>query len=253
MLESFAASQIGPDHAVNEDSYVADDDLRLYILADGMGGQSAGEVASRMTVELISNFIRQSEDSDEITWPFGIDPALSLNGNRLQTAVQLANRKVWKQADEQEEYLGMGTTVVAALFGQDRATISAAGDSRVYRIRDGEIQQLTEDDSWIRVALSEGLTTDEKAREHPMRNLVTKAIGAEESIEPELVEQPVEDGDLYVLCSDGLYKHLDDASLLECVAESDGLEQAAQRMMEIAADNGADDDVTVLLVRHTSP
>lgn len=253
MLEAYAASQSGPEHAVNEDTYFVSEDVDLYVVADGMGGQSAGEVASRMAVDVISNFVRQSEDSDEITWPFGIDPELSLNGNRLQTAVKLANRKVWKQADDQEEYLGMGTTVVAALFDRDRVTISSAGDSRAYRIRHGEIEQLTEDDSWIQVTLSQGLTSAEQAREHPMRNLVTKAIGAEEVIEPQLVEERVENDDLYLLCSDGLYKCLDDAALLECVVEHDDLEQAVHRMMENADSDGADDDVTVLLIRHISP
>lgn len=249
MIESAAASRIGPQHAVNEDSYILADDVRLYIVADGMGGQNAGEVASGLTVELVSNFVRQSEDSDEITWPFGVDSTLSLNGNRLRTAVKLANRKVWKQADDQEKYLGMGSTIVAAIFDGERLTVCSAGDSRAYRIRGGEIEQLTEDDSWVQVALSQGLTTAEQARNHPMRNLITKAIGAEESIDPQLVEEAVAEGDLYILCSDGLFKALDDATLLQCVNEHDGLPQVADRMIEMAANNGADDDVTVLIIR----
>jgi protein phosphatase len=249
MIESVAASRIGPGHAVNEDSYIVADDVRLYIVADGMGGQNAGEVASGLTVELVSNFVRQSEDSDEMTWPFGVDSTLSLNGNRLRTAVKLANRKVWKQADDQEKYLGMGSTIVAAIFDGDRLTICSAGDSRAYRVRAGEVEQLTEDDSWVQVALSQGLTTAEQARNHPMRNLITKAIGAEESIHPQLVEELVAEGDLYLLCSDGLYKALDEATVLQCLGEHDGLQQVADRMIEVAGNNGADDDVTVLLIR----
>jgi protein phosphatase len=249
MIESVAATRIGPEHAVNEDSYVLADDVEAHIVADGMGGQNAGEVASGLTVELVSNFVRQSEDMDEMTWPFGVDSNLSLNGNRLRTAVKLANRKVWKQADDQEKYLGMGSTIVAAIFDGDRVTVCSAGDSRAYRIRGGEIEQLTEDDSWVQVALSQGLTTAEQARNHPMRNLITKAIGAEESIHPQLLEETVEEGDLYLICSDGLNKALDDATLLHSVDESAGLQQAADHLVETAGSNGADDDVTVLLIR----
>lgn len=234
---------------MNEDTFLIDDEVKLYIVADGMGGQQAGEVASKLTVDLVASFIEQSQDSDEITWPFGIDPQLALDSNRLRTAAKLANRRVWKQADEHDEYLGMGSTIVAALFDEDALTICSAGDSRAYRMRGETIERLTEDDSWIQVALSQGLSR-EKAANHPMRNLITKAIGANEEIDPQLVEADIQHGDSYLLCSDGVHKAVDDETLLSCASRPDGdLQAAVESILDTAAANGTDDDSTALLIR----
>lgn len=250
MIQAAAGSRIGGKHPVNEDTFLVDDEVGLYIVADGMGGQQAGEVASQMTVELMASFIDQSQDSEEITWPFGIDPKLPLDSNRLRTAAKLANRRVWKQADEHDEYLGMGSTIVAALVNDGSLTLCAAGDSRAYRIRGGAIEQLTEDDSWIRVAISEGLASREKASKHPMRNLITKAIGANEELDPQLMELEIEDGDTFLLCSDGVHKAVDDEALLGCASRSDGdLQAAVESILDTAAANGTDDDSTALLLR----
>ncbi len=163
---------MGLRRQLNEDTLVMDKDLQLFIVADGMGGHNAGEIASKLAAETVLNFIRRVREEEEITWPYGVDPALSINANRLRTAIMLANKRVWKEADNREDYTGMGTTIVAAVTGDDCITFACAGDSRVYRIRGENLEQMTTDDSWVQVAINEGVLEPEEAETHPMRNII---------------------------------------------------------------------------------
>lgn len=251
MIESFGATDVGRRRRLNEDSLLVDDEAGLYIVADGMGGHNAGEVASRLAVEVVTNFIRRSRSDDEITWPYGVDPKLSLNANRLRTAVMLANKRVWKEADNREEYTGMGTTIVAALAGGDVLTLCSAGDSRAYRIRQGRLQQITVDDSWVHAAFSEGMLNSEEIQEHPMKNIITKAVGAKEMIELPVIEETLQEGDLCLLCSDGLHGMVSDLRMLEIVlaAQSD-LNKAVLELIAAANAGGGKDNITALLLRY---
>lgn len=251
MIEAAAASQIGQAHRVNEDSYLVDEAAGLFVVCDGMGGQKAGEVAASLSIEFVKSFVHQSRETDEITWPFGIDPGLSCNANRLLTAVKIANRRVWKKADEESEYIGMGSTIVAAIVDDSVATVCWAGDSRCYLARGGTLEQLTQDDSWVQVAAAEGLMSAEALRTHPMRNVITKAVGAEENLDPHLLEIDLEDGDLLLLCTDGLYKTIPDESIPGFLQKAEsGLEPMVGDLVEAAVKAGADDDVTIVALTH---
>jgi hypothetical protein len=142
-----------------------------------MGGHNAGEVASKMAIETLAAFIEKSHKEKEITWPYGLDVNLSYDGNRLKTAVKLANKKVFRAADNREDYTGMGTTLVAGLVSDNTLTVGSAGDSRCYLLRGGQLTQLTRDDSWVSAALGEGILNSDEIERHPLRNVITKAIG----------------------------------------------------------------------------
>lgn len=249
-IESYGASDVGLRRQLNEDSLVIDEDMGLFIVADGMGGHNAGEIASRLAAETVFNFMQRSGAEEEITWPYGIDPKLSINANRLQTAIMLANKRVWKEADKRQDYTGMGTTIVAVVVGGEKVTFAGAGDSRLYRIRGDEIEQLTTDDSWVQVAINEGVLEPDEADTHPMKNIITKAIGAKESIEFSVQEDDFREGDIYLLCSDGLHTMVSDDDILKIVLDSGGkLKKCVENLVRAANDNGGKDNVTVLAIR----
>ena len=251
-IASFGKTDIGRRRKLNEDSLLVDDATGLYVVADGMGGHSAGEVASRLAVEVVRNFIARSKEEEEITWPFGIDPQMSLNGNRLKTAVMLANKRVWKEADSREDYTGMGTTVVAALVEREEVAICNAGDSRAYVFREGKLVQRTVDDSWVQAAFSEGILKPDEIQHHPMRNIITKAVGARETLDVTVIEDPWKVGDLYLLCSDGLHGMVPDAEMEEIVRNSGSrLDVAVERLIEAANAKGGKDNITAVAFRHT--
>jgi protein phosphatase len=251
MIESYGATDVGLRRKLNEDSLILDNDLGLFIVADGMGGHNAGEIASRLAVETVFNFVQRSGAEEEITWPYGVDPKLSLNANRLLTAVMLANKRVWKEADQRQDYTGMGTTIVAALADPDVISIVSAGDSRAYRLRIDKFEQITVDDSWVQAAVDEGVLLPEEADSHPMKNIITKAIGAKENIDISVEEHPLEDQDLFLLCSDGLHGMVPEPRLSEIVKSSVGsLERLVRQLIDAANQNGGKDNVTALALRY---
>lgn len=253
MLISFGASDIGRRRQLNEDALLIDEKLGLFIVADGMGGHNAGEVASRLAVEAVAKFVRRSGRDQEGTWPEELDPALSFNANRLRAAIRLANRSVWGEADNRQEYTGMGTTIVAALIEGDTITYASAGDSRAYRIRDGQLLQMTVDDSWVQSAVDEGLIDPAEAESHPMRNIITKAIGAKEEIDTEVKEESLRTGDTYLLCTDGLHGLVSEDRILRTVLEAqDDLERAVHDLIAAANEEGGRDNITLLLVRYVA-
>jgi len=251
MIESAGLSDIGRRRQLNEDAMFTGDESGLYVVADGMGGHNAGEVASRLAVETVSNFVRRSGEDEEITWPYGVDPSISINANRLRTAIMLANKRVWKEADNREDYTGMGTTIVAGLVEEDNIILCGAGDSRAYRLRDDAFDQITTDDSWVQVALTEGLLQADEAENHPMKNIITKAVGAKQNIELSVQEETLEDGDMYLLCTDGLHGMLTQTEILEILrAKKDDLEQTVQGLIAAANENGGKDNVTAVVLRY---
>jgi len=252
MIESAGLTDIGRRRQLNEDAMFVDDESGLYVVADGMGGHNAGEVASKLAVETVSNFVRRSGDDEEITWPYGVDPSISINANRLRTAIMLANKRVWKEADNREDYTGMGTTIVTGLVEEDNVIFCGAGDSRAYRLRNDAFDQITTDDSWVQVALTEGLLQAEEAENHPMKNIITKAVGAKQNIELTVQEDTLEDGDVYLLCTDGLHGMMTQAEILEILTtKKDDLEQAVEHLVAAANENGGKDNVTAVVLRYS--
>jgi len=215
------------------------------------GGHNAGEIASHLAVETVGNFVQRSREEDEITWPYGVDPKLSINSNRLLTAVMLANKRVFKEADSRQDYTGMGTTIVAALTNSNTISFVSAGDSRAYRLREGEFLQLTVDDSWVQAAVDEGVLLPEEAESHPMKNIITKAIGAKEEVDVHVDEHSLQDDDLYLLCSDGLHGMITEKRLAEIVVNAGpSLADLVNGLIATANENGGKDNVTAVAIRY---
>jgi serine/threonine protein phosphatase PrpC len=252
MIEAYGQTDVGRRRKLNEDNFVVDPEASLFAVCDGMGGHNAGEVASKMAIETLESFIQKSHKEKEITWPYGLETDLSFDGNRLKTAIKLANKRVYKAADNREDYTGMGTTVVAALVTGNVATIGSAGDSRCYLFRNGTITPLTRDDSWVSAAWAEGILSTDEIDKHPLRNVITKAVGAKDSIEIDVVEHTLAGGDVILLCSDGLHAMISDHDILRVVTPfPQTLEQAALKLIEAANEAGGKDNISVVLVRYT--
>ncbi len=249
MLISHGETDIGKRRKINEDAIFAANGL--FLVCDGMGGHKAGEVASHLAVETIARFVERTEEDRELTWPFGFNPRLSYNANRLRTSIKLANRAVHRQATSREEYTGMGTTVAAALVSPNdaRMTYANVGDSRVYLIRDRVMLQLTRDDSWANLGWSG--SAEDATQTAAMKNILTKALGAREDVEFDVVDQTLQDGDIVLLCSDGLTNMVPDPRINEIVAAHPGdLRAACQELVAEANAQGGRDNVSVILFEY---
>jgi PPM family protein phosphatase len=245
-----AITDVGRKRKGNEDSVFVNPDQNLFVVADGMGGHAAGEVASRLAVDAINDFIELTGGDDEITWPFGLDDTMSYDGNRLKTAVRFANKKVLETTKERSEYEGMATTVAAVLVDGDAANLGHVGDSRVYLVRDGEITQLTSDHSWVNEQIQSGVISPDQARTHPLRNVVTRALGGKPDLQVDMQQHKAKAGDILILCSDGLTTMIPDEDIARVVRESGGdVEKAAQALVASANAKGGEDNITVLLIR----
>lgn len=253
MLEAFGKTDVGRRRKLNEDNLLIDRETNLYAVCDGMGGHNAGEIASKMAIETLHAFIAKSHGEEkDITWPYGLEPNLSFEANRLKTAIKLANKRVFKAADNREDYTGMGTTLVAALVNGDILTVGGAGDSRVYRVREGKLTQLTRDDSWVSAAWAEGILSSDEIDRHPLRNVITKAVGAKDNIDLETSEHKLQAGDLVLLCSDGLHAMISDDAILGLLdPPPPSLEKAADALIDAANEAGGKDNVSVVLLRYT--
>lgn len=252
MFEAYGQTDVGRRRKLNEDNFLVDPQVNLFAVCDGMGGHNAGEVASKIAIETLHSFIQKSLEETDITWPYGYEQELSADGNRLKTALKLANRKVFSAADNREEYSGMGTTAVAALVNGDVMTVGSAGDSRCYLLRGGQLQQLTRDDSWVSAAWAEGILNAEEIERHPLKNVITKAVGAKDTIEIEVGEHKLQNGDLALICSDGLHAMISDEEILRVLsAHSASLQEAAAKLIEAANEAGGKDNISVVLIRYT--
>jgi len=255
MTQSIVAHGVthpGRVRKVNEDSLICDPAQGLFIVADGMGGHNAGEVASRLAIEAITGFLAMSRDGEDFTWPYGLNPALSFHGNRLMTAIKLANRRVFKVGESRDEYTGLGTTVVAALVDESELMFSGVGDSRIYCYSGGKLEQLTEDDSWIATILARdpGKGKDDGAlAAHPMRHVLTNVLGAREQLDMDVLERTFAPGDVLLLCSDGLHGALDDKTLESVLASGKSVELMAEELVRLALERDGNDNITALVVR----
>ena len=239
-------TDIGP-RSTNEDRFGWWPELGLVVVADGMGGHNAGEVASQLAVDVIHGFIAESAASPEITWPFGIELANSLDVNRLTTAVRLANRQIFAEGSRHPELSGMGTTVVAALVTGARVAIVSVGDSRVYRWRGGQLEQLTQDDTWLATVL--GLKAAEVAESsHPLRHVLTSVVGTRDDLKPSTRDEPLESGDTFLLCTDGVHGRLDAETLaLVMGASATPADQAGGVVQEAVARRTSDNATAVVV------
>lgn len=233
-----ACTDIGKTRPQNQDCYyVPTADKQCFIVADGMGGQNAGNVASKIAVEIMSNYIDEYYDKE------------NNKEELLKKAVSHTNEIVYKLSNENEELKGMGTTIVAALLSDDDIYIVSAGDSRCYLIRHGIMSQLTIDNSYVEVLIRQGVITEEEAKNHPDKNIITKAIGVEKDIEVETQKIKAENGDILLLCSDGLTNMVKNEEILEMILEEhSNLDGCVSKLVNKAIENGGKDNITVVLV-----
>jgi len=252
-LKYAGRSDVGRKREHNEDSWHVNERHGLYAIADGMGGHAAGEVASRIAVDVINEFIELSGNESDITWPFEYDDGASLEENRIFTAIKLANMKIFEVIKERKELEGMGTTLVIMLSQGDKAWVGHVGDSRVYLIRQGQISQITSDHSWVNEQMKLGVLTRAEAANHPFRNVVTRALGGRDIVKADVTTHEFQDGDCVLLCSDGLNSMLDDETIRSIVTtHAPDLDAACDALVAAANDAGGDDNVTVILVQHLS-
>lgn len=237
---------IGP-RKMNQDHLGSWPELGLYVVADGMGGHNAGDVASHLAVEVIHGFITESARTSDLTWPFGIEVARSIDMNRLTTAVRLANRRIYDEGSKHAELSGMGTTVVAALVVGGRVALASVGDSRVYRFRDGSLEQLTQDDTWLASVLGTK-EAEEADRAHPLRHVLTSVVGTRDDVKPGAREEALVVGDTFILCTDGVHGRLDHAALTAVLAGSSSAEDRAAQLVGEALVRGTSDNATALVI-----
>jgi len=249
-LSSAVASDPGLRRESNEDAFCTRTDLGLYMVADGMGGHAAGEVASKLAVEVVEAFINDTRDADpNRTWPFPYDPDLSFDGNRLKAAFRLANRRLASAMQNDEGLRGMATTAAAVLMTKERPSVAHVGDSRVYLWRDGRLSQITEDHSWVGEQVRAGVLSDADARRHPWRNVVTRALSGGDDPEVEVTEIDVRQGDRLLICSDGLSGVVAFDTLESIIASTHPLQETCRCLIDAANAAGGPDNITVALIK----
>jgi protein phosphatase len=235
---AFGKTDIGLRREANQDHFVVDDALGLYAVADGMGGHAAGEVASQIAIEALSEVVRSN----------GVPETTDDAERSLTRALREGNRRIFESVLEREDWRGMGTTIVALLEVGEHALIGHVGDSRAYLLRDGRLERLTEDHSWVSEQVRLGLLTSEEAARHPMRNIVTRALGNREDVEVEVRAQTLRPGDVILLCSDGLNSMLFDDEILEALrSHARDPRAACEDLIDRANARGGEDNVTVIV------
>jgi serine/threonine protein phosphatase PrpC len=245
VLHAFGMTDKGRVRPTNEDWFAIREDLGLCVIADGMGGHNAGEVASRLAVDAVVECCEHVPYS----WPFGYDDSLSANGNLLRTALHRANQSILETAITSDRYTGMGTTVVAVRVCDGRLSVAHAGDSRLYVVSGGQLRRLTNDDSWVAAVLANEPGVDPSVLlHHPMRNALTNVVGTGGRTDVHIVEQPVVAGDLVLLTTDGVHGVLDDEELERLLADGQELPAIATKLIA-AALRSSRDNCTVVVGR----
>lgn len=250
-VRAAARSDVGRHRTNNEDTYFADEQLGLFVVADGLGGHASGEVASRLAVETISQQMAR--------WAAGggAPPAMgaAVGGGpeaatHLANSIRFANQVIHETANCTPRYQGMATTVVAALVADGRVILGHVGDSRIYRVRDRKLEQLSRDHSLVREQVALGLISEDEAAVSPQRHVVTRALGMEPKVQVDVQVQEIQEGDTLLLCSDGLSDMVDEPVMLEAVVQAgDDLEAACSALVELANARGGRDNITAVLVQ----
>ena len=240
-----SASDAGLVRTFNEDSVSVDEDLGLVVLADGMGGYKAGDVAAGMATMIVTNELKEQIGDSK-----GRSNGKVVDNEVIRAAIGRANQAIYHAARNKTQFQGMGTTVVLALFHDDMITIAHAGDSRMYRLRNDKLEQLTVDHSLLQEQLQLGLITSEDARVSHNRNLVTRALGVNNNITADVRQERAVPGDIYLLCSDGLNDMVDDADIeLAMTSLQENIPLLVKQLVTMANDNGGHDNVSVAAIK----
>jgi serine/threonine protein phosphatase PrpC len=250
-LESVGATDVGRKRQLNEDVFLTDETLGLYLVADGMGGHAAGEVASRLAADEIFRALGGQTGGVEETWPDHWDTERSATANLLVDAILSGHDRVTNAVNRDANLKGMGTTVVVAVHppASRHLVVCHVGDSRAYRWRRNELEILTEDHSWVHEQVAAGFLSEEAARTHPLKNVVTQALGGSAEPKVDILETEMRHGDIYLLCSDGLNSMLTDTEIALILARAGSLHDCAAQLIDAANERGGNDNVTVVLLR----
>lgn len=234
-IRSCAISDVGRKRQKNEDSYLINDELNLFIVADGMGGHAGGEYASRIAITTIEEM-------------FAGNKAEKLSGEEIiKNAIENAGLKIVAKAEEDRSLKGMGTTVVCLHIDSKKAILGHVGDSRAYLFRDGALEQLTEDHSLVNEQVKSGLITAEEAKTHQFKNIITRSVGVTPEVEVDVITRKLKAGDAYLMCSDGLSNLVDIREMEKELREREPV-LAAKQMVDLANKRGGDDNITLLVV-----
>jgi len=247
-IESYGISNVGMKRTQNEDSYLINDEMNLYMVADGMGGHLGGEFASKLAVATVEEMVRHCRFDPDATQIHGVNSEDADPGALLTHSIQEAGRRIYDQAMFDENLRGMGTTAVAALFSNPVLYIANVGDSRAYRIRDGKISQITEDHSLVSEQVKAGMISQKDARGHRLKNIITRSVGYQEEVDIDILKQELKGGDRFLLCSDGLSNLVEDKEIEEIVDKFD-LQEACEKLINSANSRGGDDNITVVILQ----
>lgn len=240
-------TDVGRRREKNEDSFVIDNTLGLAMVADGMGGHSGGEIASRMAVDTVVQIIREFTADPEMTLPGNTSFRPHDHGGKLNYAIQEAGHRIFERACREAPLKGMGTTTVVIFVAEDRVYLGNVGDSRGYLLRDGLFRQVTQDHSFVGEQVRAGVISPESARTHRMRNVITRSVGFQAEVDSDVLQKTIKDGDVYLLCSDGLSNMVDDAEM-RLILESNPPAGACRKLVDVANAHGGDDNITAVVV-----
>jgi PPM family protein phosphatase len=242
-------TDVGRKRKNNQDYIYLPSDMRLGIVADGMGGHASGEVASQLAVTTVVDYFYKTAEQQPLTWPFKVDRDNRADVNRMTVSIMLANLEIYERAQRDPDCKGMGTAVVAIYFLDDTAVIGHVGDSRVYRLRGTEFIQLTEDHSLINDYIKMKRVTVEEAEHWPHKNVIVRALGMKETVQVDIVIEHPRLGDCYLLCSDGLSGMISDEQVAHMVRSEPDLDTAVDKLIDAANEEGGIDNISVVLAR----
>ncbi len=248
-IEVAGHTHVGMKRNHNEDSFLLMPEERLFCVADGMGGHSSGEIASKIAVDEIQEFFRLTAQDLDATWPYKMDKTRNYDENRLATAIKLANMRIYERANAEQKFKGMGTTVVTVHYVSNVAYVGHVGDSRVYFFRNGQLRQVTEDHSLLNDYLKAKKLTPEEIEAFPHKNVIVRALGMKDTVQVDVNRFETQEGDVFLLCSDGLSGMVPDAQIQDILTRVQDLEAAAKQLIDLANQNGGNDNITCIITR----
>jgi protein phosphatase len=248
-VEVAGETNVGRKRSHNEDNLAIFSEFGLYVVADGMGGHASGEVASKMAIDTLREFFSATADDPERTWPYKMDRSKGYEENRLITGIKLANLRIFEAAQRDPRQRGMGTTIVAIFAVVDGVYVAHVGDSRVYRVRDGKLDQLTEDHSLLNDYIKMKRLTPQEIANFPHKNVIVRALGMKDTVKVDTRFEVPRANDIVLLCSDGLSGPVSDPDILSIIDTSTDLRSAARSLVERANENGGPDNITCVLAR----
>ena len=250
-IEVSGQTHVGMKRNHNEDNLLLLPEERLFVVADGMGGHASGEVASKIAVEEVAEFFRMTSQDLEITWPYKMDKQKNYDENRLATGVKLANMRIFEKASADIKFKGMGTTIVTVYFAKDsEVVVGHVGDSRVYFFRENTLRMITEDHSLLNDYLKAKKLTPEEIEAFPHKNVIVRALGMKDTVTVDINRVEPKDGDIFLLCSDGLSGMVPDKQIEQILQSQPDLDKACAQLIDAANANGGNDNVTCILAQY---